>query len=76
MKTLTNNLQQDEHRTQQNRIKPKEKKSWELEPEEKARIQRAMEQIAEKHREQELQQKEVPLQLEESQNSQNIVQPM
>lgn len=40
-------------------VKTKEKKSWELEPEEKARIQRESAKIAQKHREQTEQQREV-----------------
>lgn len=42
--------------------KVNEKKSWELEPEEKARIQKETAQIAEKYREQEEQQKQEPTQ--------------
>lgn len=42
--------------------KVNEKKSWELEPEEKARIQKEKAQIAEKYREQEEQQKQEPTQ--------------
>lgn len=39
-----------------------EKKSWELEPEEKTRIQRETAEIAKKYREQENQQSQVPSQ--------------
>lgn len=70
--TLTDNLQQ-------NQSKQKGKKSWELEPGEKAKIQRETAEIAKRHREQEEQQKQVPtqtLQQEEYQKGQNIVQPM
>ena len=74
--TLTDNLQQNEYREQQNQKKQKEKKSWELKPNEKARIQKETEQIAQKHREQEEQQKQVPIQQEEYQNVQNIAQPV
>ena len=42
--------------------KVNEKKSWELEPEEKARIQKETAQIAEKYRDQEEQQKQAPIQ--------------
>lgn len=73
--TLTDNLQRSEYIEQQNQMKQKEKKSWELEPEEKARIQKETAQIVQKHREQE-QQKQVPLQQEEYQNGQNITQPV
>lgn len=74
--TLTDNLQQNEYREQQNQKKQKEKKSWELESDEKARIQKETTQIAQKHREQEEQQKQVPIQQEEYQNVQNIAQPV
>lgn len=67
---------QNEYREQQNQKKQKEKKSWELKPNEKARIQKETEQIAQKHREQEEQQKQVPIQQEEYQNVQNIAQPV
>ena len=56
--------------------KQKEKKSWELESDEKARIQKETAQIAQKHREQEEQQKQVTIQQEEYQNVQNIAQPV
>ena len=62
---MTDNLQQNEYREQQNQKKQKEKKSWELKPNEKARIQKETEQIAQKHRKQ-----------EEYQNVQNIAQPV
>lgn len=74
--TFTDNLQQNEYREQQNQMKQKEKKSWELEPDEKARIQKETAQIAQKHREQEDQQKQVTLQQEGYQNDQNIAQPV
>ena len=74
--TFTDNLQQNEYREQQNQMKQKEKKSWELEPDEKARIQKETAQIAQKHREQEEQQKQVTLQQEGYQNDQNIAQPV
>lgn len=61
---------------EQGQMKQKEKKPWELEPEEKAKRQKATAQIAEKHRKQEMQQNQVPLQQEEYQNSQNISQSM
>lgn len=48
--------------TSQKNLQPKEKKSWELEPEEKGRIQKEAAQIAEKYMEQEEQQKQVPIQ--------------
>ena len=56
-----------EHREQENysshskqeRGKEQEKKSWELEPEEKTRIQKETAKIAQKHREQQEQQKQV-----------------
>ena len=62
--------------TFQNQMKQNEKKSWELEPDEKARIQKETAQIAQEHREQEEQQKQVPIQQEEYQNAQNIAQPV
>lgn len=65
-----------ERQQQNSKTKTEEKKSWELEPEEKARIQKVTAQIAEKHREQETQQKQIPLQQQEYQNGQNIAQPM
>lgn len=73
---FTDSLQQNEYRVQQNQTKQKKKKSWELEPEEKARIQKETVQIAQKHREQEEQSKQVTLQQKEYQNAQNIVQPV
>lgn len=48
--------------TSQKNSQPKEKKSWELDPEEKERIQKETTQIAEKYREQEEQQKQAPIQ--------------
>ena len=51
-----------EQQTFQPKQKSQEKKSWELEPEEKARIQRETAEIAKKFREQEEQQKQVPTQ--------------
>lgn len=48
--------------TSQKNLQPKEKKSWELDPEEKGRIQKEAAQIAEKYMEQEEQQKQVPIQ--------------
>ena len=74
--TLTDNLQQNENRKRQKHMKQKEKKFWKLEPDEKARIQKETAQIAQKHREQEEQQKQIPLQQEEYQNGQNIAQPV
>ena len=46
----------------QSKLKSQEKKSWELEPEEKAKIQRETAEIAKRFREQEKQQKQVPTQ--------------
>ena len=60
----------------ENYKKQREKKSWELEPEEKARIQKETAKIAQKYREQEEQQKQVPLQQAEYQNGPNIDQPV
>lgn len=60
--------------TQQSKIsdsKPKEKKSWELEPEEKARIQKQTAEIAKRHREQEEKQKQSPAQELQSQGLQH-----
>lgn len=48
--------------TKINVFQPKEKKSWELEPEEKARIQKETAEIAKRHREQQEQQKQEPSQ--------------
>lgn len=64
--------------TKVNSSQPKEKKSWELEPEEKARIQKETAEIAKRHREQEekqSQQTQVQQQnFEQSQQNQNDVQ--
>lgn len=51
-----------EQQTFQPKQKSQEKKSWELEPEEKARIQRETAEIAKRFREQEEQQKQAPAQ--------------
>ena len=51
-----------EQQTFQPKQKSQEKKSWELEPEEKARIQRETAEIAKRFREQEEQQKQTPTQ--------------
>ena len=45
--------------TKQGKAQVQEKKSWELEPEEKTRIQKETAKIAQKHREQQEQQKQV-----------------
>lgn len=64
--------------TKVNSSQPKEKKSWELEPEEKARIQKETAEIAKRHREQEekqSQQTQVQQQnVEQSQQNQNDAQ--
>ena len=64
--------------TKVNSSQPKEKKSWELEPEEKARIQKETAEIAKRHRKQEekqSQQTQVQQQnVEQSQQNQNDAQ--
>ena len=52
--------QHEEHKQPNATPKKTEKKSWELEPEEKARIQKETAKIAQKHREQQEQQKQNP----------------
>lgn len=56
------NIDSTEQQISQTEQKVHEKKSWELEPEEKARIQRETAEIAKRFREQEEQQKQAPTQ--------------
>lgn len=71
------NIQQyEEPQRKVEKMKYEERRSWELEPEEKARIQKETIKIAEKYREQEEQQNQIPLQQREYQNDQNIAQSM
>lgn len=70
------NYQEQSSSSKQNKtseVRTHEKKTWELDPEEKARIQIETAKIAEKHRGQ---QEMDSLQQEEYQNSQNIAQPI
>ena len=65
-KTLNNEeqykTQLEEQKVQEKAIQTNEKKSWELEPEEKTRIQRETAEIAKTYREQEEQQSQMPIQ--------------
>ena len=68
-KTLNN----EEQKVQEKAIQTNEKKSWELEPEEKTRIQRETAEIAKTYREQEEQQIQMPIQtLQQGQDGQVI----
>ena len=74
-KTLNNEEQYEtkleEQKVQEKAIQTNEKKSWELEPEEKARIQRETAEIAKTYREQEKQKSQMPVQtLQQGQDGQ------
>ena len=81
------NLQKSENtepQIQPQKTQVQEKKSWELEPEEKARIQREIAEIAKRYREQEEQQRQAPTQdlqqgnfqpMQEGQNQPPMQQP-
>lgn len=70
---VDNNVRNTDYKPTQSKSKVQEKKSWKLEPEEKARIQKETAEIAKRHREQQEKQKQEPQQ-EFGQNQENIQQ--
>lgn len=70
---VDNNVRNTDYKPTQSKPKVQEKKSWELEPEEKARIQKETAEIAKRHRERQEKQKQAPQQ-EFGQNQENIQQ--
>ncbi len=68
---VNDNIKSPDYKTSQSKPKIQEKKSWELEPEEKSRIQKETAEIAKRHREQ--QEKQMPQQ-EVGQDQENIQQ--
>lgn len=67
---VNDNIKSSDYKTSQSKPKVQEKKSWELEPEEKVRIQKETEEIAKRRREQQEKQKQM-LQQEVGQNQEN-----